>query len=136
MPCVICRTRRRREGCCMSLPFRKTGTAEMGNGLWRMGSAVGRALCTLLPAAMLTAPISHFPFPISTPPTLRVCADPNNLPYSNAKREGFENRLAGILASELGTRVEYTWWSQRRGFVRNTLNAGTCDVIMGVPTGF
>jgi mxaJ protein len=70
-----------------------------------------------------------------TPP-LRVCADPNNLPFSNARGEGFENRLAELVASELGTRVEYTWWAQRRGFVRNTLKAGTCDVMLGVPAGW
>jgi mxaJ protein len=64
---------------------------------------------------------------------LRVCADPNNLPFSNAAEEGFENQLAGLVARELGLRVSYTWWAQRRGFIRNTLNAGTCDVIMGVP---
>jgi quinoprotein dehydrogenase-associated probable ABC transporter substrate-binding protein len=70
-----------------------------------------------------------------TPP-LRVCADPNNLPFSNARGEGFENRLAELIAGELGTRVEYTWWAQRRGFVRNTLGAGTCDVMLGVPAGW
>ena len=70
------------------------------------------------------------------PAPLRVCADPNNLPFSNDRGEGFENELAEMLASELGTRVEYTWWAQRRGFVRNTLGAGRCDVVMGVPTRF
>jgi len=64
---------------------------------------------------------------------LRVCADPNNLPFSNAKGEGFENQLAELVARELGLRVSYTWWAQRRGFIRNTLKAGACDVIMGVP---
>jgi mxaJ protein len=67
---------------------------------------------------------------------LRVCADPNNLPFSNQKLEGFENRLAEIVASELHARVTYTWWAQRRGFVRNTVKAGACDVLMGVPVGF
>jgi mxaJ protein len=67
---------------------------------------------------------------------LRVCADPNNLPFSNDRSEGFENRIATLIASDLGGRVEYTWWAQRRGFVRNTLNAGTCDVILGVPVGY
>jgi len=67
---------------------------------------------------------------------LRVCADPNNLPFSNERREGFENRLAAMLAEDIGARVEYTWWAQRRGFVRNTLREGTCDLIMGVPSGF
>lgn len=64
---------------------------------------------------------------------LRVCADPNNLPFSNQRGEGFENRLASLIARDLHAQVEYTWWAQRRGFVRNTLKKGTCDVIMGVP---
>jgi mxaJ protein len=67
---------------------------------------------------------------------LRVCADPNALPASNAQGEGFENRIAALLADELGTPLSYTWWAQRRGFVRNSLNAGLCDVILGVPVGF
>jgi mxaJ protein len=65
-----------------------------------------------------------------------VCADPNNLPFSNQAREGFENRIAELLASDRGARVAYTWWPQRRGFIRNTLQAGACDVVMGVPAGF
>jgi mxaJ protein len=66
---------------------------------------------------------------------LRVCADPNNLPFSNVAEQGFENEIAAILAAELGWRLEYTWWAQRRGFFRNTLRAGRCDVVMGVPVG-
>jgi mxaJ protein len=66
---------------------------------------------------------------------LRVCADPNNLPFSNAAGDGFENRIVAVLARELGARVEYTWWAQRRGFLRNTLNAGTCDVVAGLASG-
>lgn len=65
---------------------------------------------------------------------LRVCADPNNLPFSNRAGEGFENRLADMIAKDFGTTVVTTWWPQRRGFVRNTLDAGACDVILGVPT--
>jgi mxaJ protein len=72
----------------------------------------------------------------ATARTLRVCADPNNLPFSNQRLEGFENRLATIVARELNARVEYTWWAQRRGYVRNTIGAGACDVLMGVPRGF
>jgi mxaJ protein len=64
---------------------------------------------------------------------LRVCADPNNLPFSNDRGEGLENRLAELLARELGATVRYTWWAQRRGFLRHTLRAGACDAIMGVP---
>jgi quinoprotein dehydrogenase-associated probable ABC transporter substrate-binding protein len=67
---------------------------------------------------------------------LKVCADPNNLPFSNADGAGFENKLAELVAAELGEKVTYTWWAQRRGFVRNTLNAGLCDVVMGVPTDY
>jgi mxaJ protein len=67
---------------------------------------------------------------------LRVCADPNNLPFSNARQEGFENRIAALAARELGADLRYTWAAQRRGFVRNTLGAGECDAVMGVPAGF
>ena len=67
---------------------------------------------------------------------LKVCADPNNLPFSNDKGEGFENRLAELIARELNARVEYTWFAQRRGFIRHTLGAGLCDVVMGVPANF
>jgi mxaJ protein len=67
---------------------------------------------------------------------LRVCADPNNLPYSNSRQQGFENKIASLIASDLGARVQYAWWPQRRGFVRNTLRAGACDCIMGVPSNF
>jgi mxaJ protein len=75
--------------------------------------------------------------PIKRPAgVLRVCADPNNLPFSNQRLEGFENKIADLLAQDLGERVEYTWWAQRRGFFRNTLKAGTCDVVIGVPSGF
>jgi mxaJ protein len=66
---------------------------------------------------------------------LRICADPNNLPFSNAQREGFENVLAERLAADLGLRPTYVWWAQRRGNVRQTLNAGLCDVIPGVASG-
>lgn len=64
--------------------------------------------------------------------TLKVCADPNNLPFSNSREEGFENRIVRIVADELKADVEYVWWAQRRGNVRETLNAGLCDLIPGV----
>jgi quinoprotein dehydrogenase-associated probable ABC transporter substrate-binding protein len=67
---------------------------------------------------------------------LRVCADPNNLPFSDSTGAGFENKLASLVADEMNAKVAYTWWAQRRGFVRNTLNARQCDVVMGVPAGF
>ena len=67
---------------------------------------------------------------------LRVCADPNNLPFSNERGEGFENKIAELLARDLHERLEYTWWAQRRGFFRSTLRAGLCDVVLGVPSSF
>ena len=67
---------------------------------------------------------------------LRVCADPNNLPFSNLRGEGLENALARLVARDLHRELSYTWWPQRRGFVRNTLKAGVCDLVMGVPAAF
>jgi len=66
---------------------------------------------------------------------LRVCADAGLLPYSNRAGEGFENRLAKRLADDLGVPLAYTWWPQTMGFVRNTLRARACDVIMGINEG-
>src|SRR3954466_14226188 len=66
---------------------------------------------------------------------LRVCADPNNLPYSNERQEGFENRIAELVAHELKAELRYVWWAQRRGYIRNTLKAGLCDLFVGMPTG-
>lgn len=74
------------------------------------------------------------PTPAPAARVLRVCADPNNLPFSNQRREGLENKLAELLARELKATVEYTWWAQRRGFIRNTLKAGLCDVVLGLPS--
>jgi mxaJ protein len=66
----------------------------------------------------------------------RVCADPNNLPYSNDRLEGFENKIASLFAKDLGATPTYTWWPDRRGFIRNTLRANQCDVVIGVPNGY
>jgi quinoprotein dehydrogenase-associated probable ABC transporter substrate-binding protein/PQQ-dependent catabolism-associated CXXCW motif protein len=64
---------------------------------------------------------------------LRVCADPSNLPFSNEAGEGFENRIAALFAEELGRELVYTWYPSTVGFVRNTLAARRCDLVMGVP---
>ena len=69
------------------------------------------------------------------PKVLRVCADPHNMPLSTDQGEGFENKLAELLADKLGKRLAYTWYPQAPGFVRNTLGAHKCDVMMGVPQG-
>ena len=66
---------------------------------------------------------------------LKVCADPNNLPFSDQQRRGFENEIVELIAKDLGAEVRYVWWAQRRGNIRNTLQAGECDVIPGLATG-
>lgn len=63
---------------------------------------------------------------------LRVCADPNNLPFSNDKEEGFENKIVDLIAKDIGAKVTYVWWAQRRGFVRHTLYDEKCDLWPGV----
>src|SRR4051794_10896198 len=101
-----------------------------------------RWLCVVLAGgavpALATPPIGAMdrnpgPPPVADPHVLRVCADPNNLPFSNRRGDGFENALARLVARELHRPLRYTWWPQRRGFIRNTLDAGACDVVMGIP---
>jgi mxaJ protein len=97
-------------------------------------SGVGAVLMALCcSCAKSTTPDTRHPIPSRV---LRVCADPNNLPYSNEKQQGFENEIASLIAHDLQARVAYTWWPQRRGFVRQTLRRGDCDVIMGIPSNF
>jgi mxaJ protein len=67
---------------------------------------------------------------------LRACADPNDLPFSNDREQGFENRIVRLIAADLGRDLECAWWPQRRGFIRNTLNANRCDVVAGVPAEY
>jgi mxaJ protein len=101
-------------------------------GSWR-SSHFGSAAIALVIGLASSAPASLI---AAETDDLKVCADPNNLPFSNAAGAGFENQLAELVAAELGKHVTYTWWAQRRGFVRNTLNAGSCDVVMGVPIDY
>ncbi|MGZ8214505.1 MAG: quinoprotein dehydrogenase-associated putative ABC transporter substrate-binding protein [Methylosarcina sp.] len=86
-------------------------------------------------------------FSILAADKFKVCADPLNPPYSTKNRDGFENKIAELFAKKLGQTVEYTWFPQRIGFIRNTLTAPVdeskvdsdeykCDVVMGVPAGF
>lgn len=69
------------------------------------------------------------------PKVLRVCADPRNMPFSNEKGEGFENKIAELFAEKLQKKLDYTYYPGASGFVRNTLGAHRCDVIMGFPQG-
>ena len=99
-----------------------------------MCSASRKYLCVVV--AVLAAACSRPTAEAKHEPArvLRVCSDPNNLPFSNKAEEGFENKIANLLGEKMGARVEYAWWAQRRGFIRNTLRAGLCDVVIGVPT--
>lgn len=104
----------------------------------RMSSVLHRALICLGLAAVLAAPAMAE----GAREALKVCADPNNLPFSNSDQSGFENKLAELLAEKLGLPLEYTWFPQRMGFIRNTLRAEVagggykCDLVMGVPAGY
>jgi mxaJ protein len=66
---------------------------------------------------------------------LRVCADPNNLPYSNAAGAGFENKIARLIADRLGRPLQFVWRAQRRGFLREGLKGGECDLVTATPPG-
>ncbi|HEY0941043.1 MAG TPA: quinoprotein dehydrogenase-associated putative ABC transporter substrate-binding protein [Steroidobacter sp.] len=109
---------------------------------WRVG--LRRAGLNLGAAALAGFVLSASAVP-ATPEqsVLRVCADPNNLPQSNERGEGYENKIAEELARDLGKSIEYTFFPQRMGFVRNTLRRRDettkqykCDVIIGVPKGY
>ena len=102
-------------------------------------------LCLVCPGLALGqtkgAPVAPKPAPSATGGGgFRVCADPNNMPSSNERQEGFENKIATLLAKDFGTTPTYIWWGQRRGFIRNTMNAtlaeGRCDIVIGVPEGY
>ena len=67
---------------------------------------------------------------------LKVCGDPNNLPFSNEKLEGIENKVAAVIAKDLGMTVDYTWWPHQRGLVKRVLNTRRCDVMLGIPKGY
>ena len=96
-------------------------------------SAACRLPATALGAGRATIP--SLSIELVDPKVLRVCADPHNLPFSNEKGEGFENKIAELFAEKLDKSLAYTWFPQSIGFVRNTLNAHKCDVIMGFPQG-
>jgi mxaJ protein len=97
---------------------------------WRGLTRVG-LLLALLFARGASADASAAPMK-----TLRVCGDPNNMPFSNQKLEGIENEIAAVLAKDLGWQVEYVWWSHQRGLVRRVLNTERCDVLVGIPEGY
>jgi ABC-type amino acid transport substrate-binding protein len=95
-------------------------------------------ICALIPVAALSLfSLSASAQTAETIDTtsLRVCADPNNLPFSNDKGEGFENKIADLFAADLGVPVRYTYYPDSMGFIRSTLNARRCDIVMGTVSG-
>jgi quinoprotein dehydrogenase-associated probable ABC transporter substrate-binding protein len=67
---------------------------------------------------------------------LRVCADPDNLPFSNSKQQGFENQIAQLVAADLKAQLKYQWQRMGRGFVREYINNSRCDLLIGIPTNY
>ncbi len=100
-------------------------------------SRVAHVVGIVLAAVCLLCPCSAF---AADKKPFRVCADPENLPFSNKQLEGFENKIADVMAKELNAPLSYVWWGQRRGFIRNTMNAtlkeGRCDVMISAPEGY
>jgi mxaJ protein len=94
----------------------------------------GRKVALGAVAALLVAATAALP--ARAPREFRVCADPNNLPFSNKAGEGFENKIAELFARDLDATVTYDWLAMQRGFSRKTLKTGSCDVIMGVPAHY
>ncbi len=86
--------------------------------------------------AALAFAIVIFAFPVLAQPTLRVCADPANLPFSNRQQQGFENRIAELVARDMHARLSYQWQRMGRGFVREYLSSGRCDMVVGIPANY
>jgi quinoprotein dehydrogenase-associated probable ABC transporter substrate-binding protein len=105
----------------------------------RRGSAINMRyagwIAALLGLVYSGQPVAAQTADIADRSALRVCADPNNLPFSNQKKDGFENKIAELMGSALGLKVEYTWFPQIVGFVRNTLQAHRCDLVIGTVAG-
>lgn len=119
---------------CASLGCDATPSATAASSSGAAASPAAPAIAPLAPS-VATAQAAPSAPSAAEERVLRVCADPNNLPFSNEREEGFENQMAKVIAEELDARVEYTWWAQGRGFFRNTINARRCDLVMGVPKG-
>jgi quinoprotein dehydrogenase-associated probable ABC transporter substrate-binding protein len=115
--------------------------AKSTTGVWLTRASlrmIASALASVPASGTLLAQVPERPelsIELIDPKVLRVCADPHNMPLSTEQGEGFENKLAELIAEKLGKRVAYTWYPQAPGFVRNTLAAHKCDVMMGIPQG-
>jgi quinoprotein dehydrogenase-associated probable ABC transporter substrate-binding protein len=97
----------------------------------------GRWLAVLLAVSVAVGgrPVVAQTADIADRGALKVCADPNDLPFSSEQKQGFENKIAELMANALGVKVEYTWFPQIIGFARNTLQAHRCDLVVGTVAG-
>ena len=109
-----------------------TAWGKRGVRVWRLAAVAG---LLLMHRAQAQAPGLGESVELVDPKVFRVCADPHNLPFSDEQGEGLENKLAQLFAAKLNEQVSYTYFPQVVGFVRNTLNALRCDVIMGTAVG-
>ncbi len=107
--------------------MQRAGSGLFGNGLVLL-------LClTALLLMLVSAPINaKTDYEARNKAFLTVCGDPNHLPFSNMEMQGFENRIAQLIADDLDRTLRYHWWPQTIGFVRNTLQVRACDLVMGV----
>jgi mxaJ protein len=103
--------------------------ASLANRLMRF--LVVSAACVLLAAALGLSGVGY----ARSAGFLRVCADPENMPFSNDKEEGFENKLAKLIAEKLGDELDYSWFSESTGYVPQTMGREACDLVMGYPQG-
>lgn len=110
--------------------------AERGrHAAWRSVFLALGLLLVLASRALAQAPGLGIGAELVDPHVFRVCADPNDLPFSNQARQGFENRIAAVLAKDLGKKLGFTWQPQVFGFLRMTLYNYRCDVVMGITQG-
>jgi len=100
-------------------------------GMNRVWGRLAGALVVAVAAVAIMGSAPHL-----TISELHVCADPYNMPFSDDHEQGFENKIANVVARDLNARVVNYWWPHRRGFVRNSLSTGSCDVIIGAPVGW
>jgi quinoprotein dehydrogenase-associated probable ABC transporter substrate-binding protein len=110
---------------------------------WLAPAICAAAITALAPSALRAQPQTPTAAPVGAdlsielvdPKVLRVCADPRNMPFSNEKGDGLENKIAELFADKLSKKLDYMFFPQATGFVRMTLSAHRCDVIMGFPQG-
>src|SRR3954452_19302180 len=125
--------------CMASIQTNRGGSAMTEAGRhrrWLFSLWVLVASCAFGDVAIAqTSETGDLSFELVDPKVLRVCSDPRNLPFSNEKGEGFENKLAELFADKLQKKLDYVFFPQATGFVRMTLGAHRCDVIMGFPQG-